>query len=207
MPTHYEPIESPVANLLYAQQANPVAERYDEPGNAKAPAMDPAYPIVATTFRVTEQYLSGAMSRFDSWLNELQPEMFVEIGPDLAAERGIEHGGWMVVWTVRGEIEARAMVTNRIKTLHVDGRTQHQIGVPFHWGYSGETVGSVANDLTAIVLDPNVSIHESKAFACNIRPGRLDATTRPRPLAPQAWPTREPTPATPLAQQPEGQKL
>ncbi len=207
LPTHYEPIESPVPNLLYAQQDNPAADRCDEPGNAKAPALDPNYPVVATTFRVAEQYLSGAMSRFDSWLNELQPEMFCEISAELARESGIEHGGWIVVQTIRGAIESRAMVTNRIKPLLVNGKTQHQIGIPFHWGFSGETVGSMANDLTAIVLDPNVSIHEAKSFSCRVRPGRLENIKRDAPLEAYPYPTREPAPDTPASDQPEGQGI
>src|SRR6185312_10328167 len=112
--------------------------------------------------------LSGPMSRFNSWLNELQPEMFVEISPELAAERGIVHGGWAVLSTPRGEIEARAMVTRRIKPLAVKGRVAHQVGIPIHWAYSGEIVGDSANDLTALITEPNVSMHEAKAFACDI---------------------------------------
>src|SRR5262249_39802623 len=160
---------------------------YDLPMNPKAEGVDHEYPIVATTHRLTEQYLSGPMSRFNSWLNELQPEMFVELSPELAAERGIEHGGWMVVATPRGAIEARgvvarrrgaiearAMVTRRIRPLTVNGRALHQVGLPFHWGFAGETVGGIANDLPPIVLDPNVSIHEAKAFTCDVWPGRLE---------------------------------
>lgn len=207
LPTHYEPLESPVRNRLYPQQDNPVAERYDVEMNAKAAAADPEYPIVATTYRLTEQHLSGPMSRFNSWLNELQPEMFIEISRELAAEKGIEHGGWAVVWTARGAIETRVMVTGRIRPLEVDGRVLHQIGLPFHWGFAGETVGAAANDLTAIVLDPNVSIHESKAFTCNLRAGRLPNVHRDRPLAAEAWPTREESPQTPDASQPEGQTI
>jgi formate dehydrogenase major subunit len=207
LPTHYEPVESPVKNLLYEQQTNPVAERYDLPMNPKAAGVDREYPIVATTHRLTEHYLSGPMSRFDSWLNELQPEMFVELSPELAAERGIEHGGWMVVATRRGAIEARAMVTRRIRPLTVDGRALHQIGLPFHWGFAGETVGCVANDLTSIALDPNVSIHEAKAFTCDVWPGRLENYREERPLAAAPWPTREPTPETPKSAQPEGQTI
>ncbi len=207
LPTHYEPIESPVRNLLYDQQDNPVSERCDVPMNVKAKAMDENYPIVATTHRLTEQYLSGPMSRFNSWLNELQPEMFIEISPELARERRIEHGGWMVVWTARGEIEARAMVTRRIKPLEVNGRLLHQIGIPFHWGFAGETIGSVANDLTSIVLDPNVSIHEAKAFACNVRAGRLTRSVEEKASPAAPWPTREPAPDTPDSDQPEGQAI
>ena len=184
-----------------------MAERYDVMMNATAPATDPNYPIVATTHRLTEHYLSGPMSRFDSWLNELQPEMFIEISPELAAEKGIEHGGWAVVWTARAAIETRVMVTKRVRPLTVDGRTLHQIGLPFHWGYAGETVGAVANDLIAIALDPNVSIQESKAFACNLRAGRLTNIHRDNPLDAEAWPTRDPAPNTPASAQPEGQSI
>jgi formate dehydrogenase major subunit len=146
------------------------------------------------------------MSRFNSWLNELQPEMFVEISPALAEEYGIAHGGWMVVETPRAAIETRAMVTNRIKELNVNGRLLHQIGIPFHWGYAGETVGGIANDLASIVLEPNVSIHEAKAFACRVRAGRLEKGRLDQPLvSPAPWPTREPAPETPESNQPEGQ--
>jgi formate dehydrogenase major subunit len=205
LPTHYEPIETPVPNLLYPQLHNPVAERYDMPLNHLAEPMDPEYPIAATTCRLTEHYLSGPMSRFNSWLNELQPEMFVEISPELAEEYGIEHGGWMVIETKRAAIETRAMVTKRVRPLVVNGRMLHQIGIPFHWGYAGETVGGIANDLTSIVLDPNVSIHEAKAFTCRVRPGRLTPRVEDQPLIAAPWPTREHAPETPVSAQPEGQ--
>ena len=112
------------------------------------------YPVVATTFRLTEHYLSGPMSRFNSWLNELQPEMFAELSYELAAERGIVHGGWMTIQTPRGRIEARAMVTRRLRPFVVEGRVVHQIGLPFHWAFAGEVVGGNANDLTALVGRP-----------------------------------------------------
>ncbi len=204
LPTHYEPVESPVANPFYDQQDNPAVETYDMPLNLKSPSLDPQYPIVATTCRLTEHYLSGPMSRFDSWLNELQPEMFVELSPELAAERGIRHGDWMVVWNKRGAIEARAMVTSRVRPLRVQGRTLHQIALPFHWGFAGETVGSMPNDLTSIVADPNVSMHEAKAFTCNVRAGRL-RQHRDAPLEAAPFPRRGPMPDTPRPQQPEGE--
>ncbi|HEX5322723.1 MAG TPA: hypothetical protein VFW40_02975, partial [Capsulimonadaceae bacterium] len=101
-------------------------------------------------------------------------------------------------------IEARAMVTRRIKPMVVEGRTVHQIGIPFHWGYAGEVVGSVANDLPSLVADPNVSMHEAKAFACQVRVGRVsDQPTQPS-VPPAPWPTREPVPDTPASAQPEG---
>ena len=207
LPTHYEPMESPVPNLLYPEQReSPTVERFDVPLNPYNPP-DSEFPIVATTYRLTEHYLSGPMSRFDSWLNELQPDMFIEISPELAAEKGIENGEWMVAWNSRAAIEARALVTHRIQPLHVNGRTLHQIGLPFHWGFAGETVGAIANDLTAASADPNVSMHEAKAFTVNVRAGRLDHPEHLEPLEPAPWPTREQAPDTPKSDQPEGQAI
>ncbi len=143
--THYEPVESPVRNLLYDRTQDEPTTRYFE-GAMNPLAHGPAseYPVVACTFRVTEQYFSGPMSRFNSWLNELMPAMFVEISPELAEMHGIENGGWMTVESPRGAMEARALVTRRIKPMQIDGKDIHQIGIPFQWGYAGETVGSSA---------------------------------------------------------------
>jgi formate dehydrogenase major subunit len=205
LPTHYEPFESPLtANPLYQQRANPTATRHDTPLNQLAPPGDPDFPLVGTSYRLTEHYLSGPMSRFDSWLNELQPAMFVEISPELAHERGIAQGDWVVVSSRRGSIEARAMVTPRMPSLRVDGRTIHQVGFPIHYSWAGEVAGGMANDLTSIITDPNVSIHEAKAFTCNIRPGRLErgALEPSAPVAPRPRP--QPMPGTGSQAQPEG---
>jgi formate dehydrogenase major subunit len=206
LPAHYEPLESPVGNLLHPEHPiNPAVRTFDGPLNHVSSRPTPDYPVVACTFRLTEHYLSGPMSRFNSWLNELQPAMFVELSPELAAERGIAHGGWLTVESPRGRIEARAMVTRRLRPLLVGGRAIHQIGLPFHWGYAGETVGGNANDLTSLVAEANVSMHEGKVFACEVRAGRLEGD-HPGPTAwPVAWPTRGPTPDTPPSARPEGE--
>jgi len=203
LPTHYEPVESPVANLLYKQRTNPSVQLDQTPLNPIAP-MSPDYPIVLTTYRLTEHYLSGPMSRFDSWLNELQPAMFVEMSPALAAERGVAHGDWVLISSPRSTIEARAMVTPRIQPLRVGGRVVHQVGLPIHYGYSGEVTGSQANELSAIESDPNVSMHESKAFTCQIRKGRLEqpSDVPSVPVAPRAQ--DEPMAGTVHQAQPEG---
>ncbi len=205
LPAHYEPVESPVGNLLYPKQTcNPTVRLFEGPLNLIAHTPTSEYPVVATTFRLTEHYLSGPMSRFNSWLNELQPEMFIELSPELATERGIVHGGWVTVQSARARIEARAMVTRRLRPLSIEGRVIHQIGIPFHWAFAGEVVGGNANDLTSLVADPNVSMHECKAFACQVHAGRLDDRA-PRPTKPlAAWPTHDPIPDTPAAAQPEG---
>ncbi len=204
-PTHYEPVESPVRNKLYQQQDSPVSRYMESERNPLAHGPEDEYPIVACTFRLTEHYLSGPMSRFNSWLNELQPEMFAEISPELAVEKGIDNGAWMVVSSPRGSIEVKALVTPRMKMLKLNGRSVHQIGLPFHWGYAGEAVGAIANDLTSAVLDPNVSIHEGKVFTVQVRAGRMPGTANLQPterFAPR--PMREAIPQTPPAAQPEG---
>ena len=174
LPTHYEPAESPVHNALYHQQSNPAAKYFrDRPDNRLAAVGDENYPIVITTYRLTEHHVSGPMTRWMPWLNALQPSLFAEISPELASERKIRHGDWMIINTPRGEIEARAMVTRRMRPLFVAGKVVHQIGLPFHWGFQGKSKGSITNDLAHMVLEPNVSIEEAKAFTCNVRVGRL----------------------------------
>jgi formate dehydrogenase major subunit len=177
MPTHYEPAESPGPNPLYRQRANPARQPLDHPANPKNPVPDAPgegpYPHVATTYRLTEHHTAGGMTRTVAVLSELQPEMFCEVSPALAELEGLEHGGWAVISTSRGEIEARVMVTRRIAATAIGGRTVHVVGLPYHWGSRGLVTGGSANDLTGIEMDPNVHIQESKALTCAIRPGRL----------------------------------
>lgn len=184
LPTHYEPQESPVANPLYQQQQNPARLTYPRADNLSAPSAgmpgSEVYPVVFTTYRLTEHHTAGGMSRWLPYLSELQPEMFCEVSPELAAERGLEPYGWATIISPRSAIEARVLVTDRVKQLIVGGRTFHQIGLPYHWGVGSEAVvsGDSANDLLGVTLDPNVQIQESKAGSCEIVPGR-----RPRGAA------------------------
>ena len=172
LPTHYEPHESPFRNPLYKQRSNPARQQYDGPESPPNEPGSDAYPYVVTTYRLTEHHTAGGMSRTVPHLAELQPEMFVEVHPDLARERGLEHGGWATISTARSAIEARVMVTDRMRPVQVDGRVRHQVGLPYHWGQRGLTTGDAANDLAHLALDPNVHIQEVKAFTCDIRPGR-----------------------------------
>jgi formate dehydrogenase major subunit len=176
LPTHYEPQDSPVPNLLYAQQRNPVRELFARKHNLYHPGpLDPGsevFPYALTTYRLTEHHTAGGMSRWLPYLSELQPEMFCEVSPQLAAERGLEHLGWATIVTARNVIEARVLVTERIPPLVVHRRVIHQIGLPYHWGPNGYSVGDAANELVSIALDPNVHIQEVKALSGDIRPGR-----------------------------------
>ena len=84
MPTHYEPLESPVHNALYSRDTNPVVNWFTRQENRFAPPGDPRFPFVLTTYRLTEHHTAGGMSRFLSHLAELQPELFAEMSPELA---------------------------------------------------------------------------------------------------------------------------
>jgi formate dehydrogenase major subunit len=173
LPTHYEGLESPVSNPLYpGRQSNPGEMREERPENRYASSPDERFPYVMSTYRLTEHHTSGAMSRMLPHLAELQPEFFCEISPELASERGIENGGWLTLMTLRGIVEARALVTRRMRPLLINGKMVHQVGVPYHWGYRGLVKGDSANDLVAISEEPNVRIMEAKGILCDVAPGR-----------------------------------
>ena len=204
MPAHYEPLQSIVANELYGQQSNPVLGTYTRDDNAYNKPIDPAYPYVLTTYRVTE--MSGIMTRYVPWLAELQPSAFCEISPELAVERGIKNGAWVTISTALGEMEAKALVSGRMRPLKVGkGQRVHQIGVPYNYGSMvGFARGDSVGNLIPIALDPNVSIHESKTLTCDIRPGRRQAHHYDRVDAPVPAAERRPLGQTDANQQEAG---
>jgi formate dehydrogenase major subunit len=169
-PEHYEPVESPLpANPLHPD--NPLA-RYNPAARVLKGDMETMgeaadFPFVATSYRLTEH--------FHFWTKHaklnaiLQPEQFVEIGEDLAKEKGIAHGDKVRVWSKRGEIKAVAVVTKRLKALDVEGKKVHQVGIPIHWGFKGEArPGYLANTLTPFVGDANTQTPEFKSFLVNV---------------------------------------
>lgn len=172
LPAHYEPLESVLKNPLYGQQTDPAAAKKERLENPYAEeAGDPRYPYVLTTYRLTEHHTAGGMSRTLGHLAELQPELFTEVSPELAAEIGLQHGDWATICTPRASIQAKVLITRRMRPMWIDGRRVHQIGLPYHWGYKGMAKGAVVNDLLAISEEPNVRIMETKALVCNIEPG------------------------------------
>jgi len=179
LPTHYEPLESPIQNPLYTQQENPAALKKQRPDNpyANSPG-DSRYPFVLSTYRLTEQHTAGGMTRTLSHLAELQPELFTEVSPELAAEIGLEHGNWATISTPRAEVEARVLITPRMRPVWIDGKRIHQVGLPYHWGYKGIAKGDIVNDLLVISEEPNVRIMETKAVVCNVRPGRRNSSAQ-----------------------------
>jgi formate dehydrogenase major subunit len=194
LPAHYEPQESVLKNPLYGQQCNPARMEWRRTDNPYHRAWeDPRFPYVLTTFRLTEHHTAGAMSRWLSWLAELQPEMFCEVSPELACEKGLVNGGWATITTARAEIETRVLVTERLRPLRIGKRLVHQIGLPYHWGGAGRVRGDAANELIAFVADPNVSIPESKVCTGNIEAGRRSQGRR----VPTSGPLVPPLPGAP----------
>ena len=175
LPAHYEPAESPVSNVVYAQDNSPVSKLYPDHKitQEQVSGHDATYPCVVTTYRLTEHHTAGGMSRTLSRLAELQPELFCEVSPALAALRGLENGGWATIITARAAIETRVLVTRRVRPLRLaDGTVIHQVGLPYHWGSTGLVTGDTVNDLLPFAVDPNVFIQESKVATCQIVPGR-----------------------------------
>lgn len=168
-PEHYEPIESPLkAHPFSPQRVNPVAAIYTTAADPLRIA-DPRFPIVCTTYRVTEHWQTGVLTRWQPWLLECEPQLFVEISPELARERGIKNGDRCIVSSARGQVEAIAMVTRRFRPLKVQGRTVHQVGLPWCYGWvHPKDGGDSANLLTPAVGDPNTRIPETKAFMVNV---------------------------------------
>lgn len=165
-PEHYEPLEAPIANPLSSVNFNPVSPIMPSlEGHIGTPDQ---FPIVISTYRLTEHHLSGAMTRNLPWLAALMPELFIEIGLELAREKGIETGDTIEVRTARGAVKARALVTRRFRPFNMDGKIVHQVGLPWHWGYQGVVTGDIVNTLTPNVGDANTTIQESKAFLCDI---------------------------------------
>jgi formate dehydrogenase major subunit len=176
LPTHYEAQDSQVRNRLHDTQRNPARTLYRHENNRyhpdpETPGAD-VFPYAVTTYRLTEHFTAGGMTRWTPYLAELQPEFFCEVSPELAGERALEHAGWATLVSARGVIEARVMVTDRMTPLRVDGRVIHQIGIPYHWGPNGYSRGDSMNELSAISLDPSSHIQEVKALTVDIRPGR-----------------------------------
>ncbi len=166
-PEHYEPYETPAKNNFSSVAFNPAVQMpskaFDQKGEFSK------YPIIATTYRVSEHWQSGSMTRNQEWLSELVSNLYIEISEELAHEKGISHKDKVKVSSARGEIEAYALVTKRFKPRKINGETVHQIGMPWQFGFKGFIKGGIANTLTPHIGDANTSIPEFKAFLCDVR--------------------------------------
>jgi formate dehydrogenase major subunit len=176
-PEHYEALECPLQeNVMSKQRINPTIKLFYDSKSGQPEdvyfSCDARYPFVATTYRVSEHWQTGVMTRHLPWQLEMQPQMFVELSEELAKEKGIANGEKVVVSSARGELWAVAMVTTRFRPFKVAGSTVHQVGLPWHFGWQFPEDGSggeSANLLTPTVGDANTMIPETKAFMVNVR--------------------------------------
>lgn len=169
-PEHYEPAETPVAQHPFSKQlSSPVYKFHTSDMDKLAKAADPKYPIVLTTYSMTEHWCGGGETRNVPNLLEAEPQLYVEMSPELAKEKGIANGDGVIVESARGRVEAIAMVTVRIRPFKVMGKTVHLIGMPFAYGWTTPKCGDSTNRLTIVACDPNTTIPEAKACCVNIR--------------------------------------
>ena len=170
LPEHYEPLECPVGENPFSKQLhNPTALKFTGPTEVHA-SCDPRFPFVCSTYRVTEHWQTGVMTRNSPWLLEAEPQMFCEMSPELAKMRGIKNGEKVILESTRGSLWAKAIVTERITPFTVLGQTIHQVGIPWHYGWTWpKQGGDSANILCPSVGDPNTGIPETKAFMVNVR--------------------------------------
>jgi formate dehydrogenase major subunit len=169
-PEHYEPLECPIEkNLLSSQRMNPTAPVYGTKADEWA-TCDPRYPYVASTYRVVEHWQTGVMTRWQPWLLEMQPQVFVEMSEELAQLKGIQNGQRVKVSSPRGSLDATAIVTKRFQPFKIGGAVVHQVGLPWHYGWRMPANGQEesANLLTPATGDPNTRIPETKAFMVNV---------------------------------------
>jgi formate dehydrogenase major subunit len=172
-PEHYEPMESPIANPLHPQvQNSPMVTIYDGVKGTFGDAKD--FPYIATTYRLTEH--EHYLTQWVEHLVKLQPEPFAEIPLDVAKAKGIQSGDMVRVWSKRGKIEVRALVTSRLGAIDLDGKQVYHIGIPIHWGWVGlaaeQNKGKadywVTNSLSPYVGDVGARTPEFKSFQVNI---------------------------------------
>jgi formate dehydrogenase major subunit len=169
-PEHYEPLESPlVKNPMSATRFNPTVKPISSDADKVSPAGDAKFPIVCTTYTCTEHWATGASTRWQSWLTEAMPEHYVEMSHELAKEIGVQNGEKVKVFSPRGEVHCVAMVTHRLRPFNVEGKTVHQVGMTFNYGWLfPKDCGDSANLLTPSVGDPNSHTPEYKAFMVNV---------------------------------------
>ncbi len=169
-PEHYEPAESPIKKHPFSNQlSSPCYKFHSSELDKFAEPADPRYPIVLTTYSLTEHWCGGGETRNVPNLLEAEPQLYVEMSPELAKIKGIKNGDGVIVESIRGKVEAIAMVTIRIRPFTVLGRTLHLIGMPFFGGWTTPGTGDSTNRLTVTAYDPNTTIPEAKACCVNIR--------------------------------------
>jgi formate dehydrogenase major subunit len=169
MPEFYEPVESPVANALHPKvQVNPVL-KYPRVKEFQPVGVAKDFPYVLSTASMTEHWCAGSTTRNVPSLNELAPEPWCELPEKLAEQQGIRTGDTVRVTSARGSIVVKALVTQRMQTLKIDGREVTVVWMPYNWGFKGLSQGPSTNNLTIDAGDPNTWCQESKACLVNVK--------------------------------------
>lgn len=204
-PAHYEPVESPVKNILWPQERVPGVVIIKDSDNPVAETGSSEYPTVMTTYHMVEHWLSGSITRHIPWLAALQPVTFVEIAPEQARAIGIPTGSLIAVQSARTTLQMRALVTPRIRLGKVEGKDIGLVGSFVCSGYRGIVCDPITNDLSPAIMSPEGLIPASKGFAVNVNKGdekkiqkfHCDVVEYPEAM-------QKPVPDTPWPAQPEG---
>ena len=171
--TQHEPIETPIKRHPFSRQlSNPCAKIIESDADRIARPADPRYPIVLTTYSLTEHWCGGGETRNVPSLREAEPQLYVERSPELAGEKGIKNGDPVVIESARGRVEAVAMVTIRIRPFKILGKVVHEVGMPFFAGWTTPGIGDATNRLCISAGDPNTTIPEFKACCVNVKKAR-----------------------------------
>jgi len=168
LPEFYEPVESPCQNLLHPGVASNPVLKYPRVKGLQPIGKVAEFPYILSTASMAEHWCAGSVTRNVPWLNELEPEPWVELPEKLAAEKQIRTGDKVKVWSARGEVVVKARVTKRMETLRIQGKEQFVVWMPYNWGFKGLSTGPSTNHLTIDVGDPNTWCQETKACLVNL---------------------------------------
>jgi formate dehydrogenase major subunit len=168
LPEMYEPVESPVENILHpGVKSNPML-KYPRVAGKQPIGTVADFPYVLMTSTVAEHWCGGSTTRNIPWLNELVPEPLIEIPVSLAQKLAVKSGDWVKVSSARGELTVKALVTPRMQTLEVGEREVTIVWMPYNWGFKGLSVGPSVNVLTIDAVDPGAGTQETKACLVNV---------------------------------------
>jgi formate dehydrogenase major subunit len=177
----YEPVESPVENVLHPQvKHNPVL-KYPRVKSHQPIGTATQFPYVLMTSTVAEHWCGGSSTRNIPWLNELVPEPMLEMPESLAKKLNVTTGDWVKVSSARGELTVKAVVTLRMKPLQIDGHEVTVVWMPYNWGYSGLSTGPSVNHLTIDAMDPGAGTQETKACLVNVVKAREAVAAKSAP--------------------------
>jgi len=168
LPEMYEPVESPCENELHPKVRHNPLLKYPRVASHQPIGKVEQFPYVLMTSTVPEHWCGGSTTRNIPWLNELAPEPMVELPVALAQKLGVQSGDRVRVSSARGEVEVKAVVTPRMKSLQVAGREVTIVWMPYNWGYQGLSTGPSVNHLTIDAVDPGAGTQETKACLVDV---------------------------------------